>query len=62
LVDTVMNVGNSISKTAKKLRIKITTARLIIRKYKNNGTFPMKRFKNWTKTMPKIKENAELPP
>jgi hypothetical protein len=35
----------SISKAAKRIKIKLTTARLIIKKYKETGTFPMKKFK-----------------
>ena len=36
---------NSLSKVAKKLKIKLTTARLIIKKYNESGTFPMRNFR-----------------
>lgn len=45
LVKLVHNQGESISSTIKKLKIKLTTARLILQKYKETGTFPMRKFK-----------------
>jgi transposase len=40
-----MDEAIPISKMAKKLRIKISTARLIIRKYKESGKFYAKNFR-----------------
>jgi hypothetical protein len=44
---------------AKKLRIKISTARLIVRKYKELGQFFIKNFK---KRVPKLPSNASPAP
>jgi len=37
--------GVSLSKVAKKLKLKLTTARLILKKYKQTGAFPMRNFR-----------------
>ncbi len=52
----IMNDGFSLSKVAKKLKLKLTTARLILKKYKETGDFPMRNFK---KKLPKC-EKAEV--
>jgi len=41
----IMNEGFSLSKVSKKLKLKLTTARLILKKYKETGAFPMRNFK-----------------
>lgn len=41
----VLEEGFSIANAIKKLSIKLTTARLIIQKYKETGMFPMRKFK-----------------
>ena len=39
----VINEGNTITKAAKKLIIKVPTARIIIKKYKERGTFTVRK-------------------
>jgi hypothetical protein len=51
--------GSPISKVAKKLRIKISTARLIVRKFKESGQFFIKNFK---KNTPRLVPTASRPP
>jgi transposase len=41
-VELALDEGEPLSKIAKKLKIKLTTARLIIAKYKRTGEFPMR--------------------
>jgi transposase len=41
----VSEEGYSIAKAIKKLNIKLTTARLILQRYKETGKFPMRKFK-----------------
>lgn len=41
----IVNEGLSLSKVSKKLKLKLTTARLILKKYKESGDFPMRNFK-----------------
>lgn len=45
LINMVFKEGYSIARTIKKLSLKLTTARFILQKYKESGTFPMKQFK-----------------
>lgn len=42
----VINEGESLIKTTKKLNINLSTARLIIKLYKSSGEFYMKNFKH----------------
>jgi transposase len=44
-VELVEEQGQALSKVVKKLKIKLTTARLIITKYRQTGEFPMRDFK-----------------
>ena len=46
--------GISLSKASKKLKIKLTTARLILKKYNETGAYPMRNFKS--KVSPQKKE------
>lgn len=41
----VINEGASLSKVVKKLKLKLTTARLILQKYRETGGFPRRAFK-----------------
>jgi len=41
----IINEGLSLSKVSKKLKLKLTTARLILKKYMETGNFPMRNFK-----------------
>ena len=54
----VKEEGISLSKVSKKLKIKLTTARLILKKYNESGSFPMRNFKSKARK-PK---NDEEPP
>lgn len=45
LINLVFKDGYSIARAIKKLNLKLTTARFIIQKYRESGTFPMKHFK-----------------
>jgi len=45
LVKLVLEEGYSIARAIRKLSLRLTTARLIIKNYKENGTFPMRKFK-----------------
>jgi transposase len=47
----------SISKAAKRIKIKLTTARLIVKKYKETGTYPMKKFKEAVPVQAEISRN-----
>jgi hypothetical protein len=47
----VQEEGQSIANSIKKLKIKLTTARLILQKYKETGTYPMRKFKKVGKMM-----------
>jgi transposase len=38
LIELVISQGESLTKTAKKLNIKLSTAKLILRKFRNTGT------------------------
>ena len=53
----IINEGLSLSKVSKKLKLKLTTARLILKKYKETGSFPMRNFK---KKAEKIEKRDEL--
>lgn len=55
----VQGEGLIISKAAKKLKLKLTTARLILKKYKLTGEFPMRNFKN--KPLENQQQEAPLP-
>lgn len=41
----MLNQGKGLSKTAKKLNLKLSTAKLILRKYKQTGKFHMRNLK-----------------
>jgi hypothetical protein len=41
----VINQGNGLTKTAKKLNLKLSTAKLILRKYKQTGKFHIRRLR-----------------
>lgn len=45
LVKLVIKEGYSLASAVKQLRLKLSTARFILQKYKQHGTFPMKKFK-----------------
>jgi len=45
LVEMIINEGFTLSKVSKKLKLKLTTARLILKKYKQTGAFPMRNFR-----------------
>jgi transposase len=47
----VFEQGFSIARAVKKLKIKLTTARLILQRYKETGGFPMRKFKKVGKMM-----------
>ncbi len=47
----------SISKAAKRIKIKLTTARLIVKKFKETGTFPMKKFRESAVIPAEIRQN-----
>ncbi len=49
LVQYVLEDGFTISKAIKKLGLKLTTARLILQKFKETGEFPMRKFKESSK-------------
>lgn len=40
-----MNQGQSLTKTAKKLNLKLSTAKLILRKYKQTGKFHIRKLR-----------------
>lgn len=43
LVELVIRQGCGLAKTAKKLNLKLSTAKLILRKYKQTGKFHIRR-------------------
>jgi len=45
LVKMVLNKGVPLADVIGQLNIKVTTARFIIKKYKETGTFPRRKFK-----------------
>lgn len=55
----VNNEGYSIARAIKKLNIKLTTARLILQKYKETGTFPMRKFKKVGKMLLDLEESED---
>lgn len=64
LVKLVLKKGMSIGQAIEELGLKITTARFIINKYKETGTFPRRKFKKRMcgRTQPrkcKIEENSD---
>ncbi len=66
LVDKVEKEGLSISKVAKTLRINISTAKLILKKYKETGSFFNKRmckikYKNQRKVEIAEKREVHIP-
>lgn len=59
LVNMVNNEGYSIARAIKKLNIKLTTARLILQRYKETGTFPMRKFKKVGKMLLDLEESED---
>lgn len=61
LIQMVNEEGIPISKASKKLKIKLTTARLILKKYNETGEFPMRNFRKKTKPTvePLIKKEVQ---
>jgi len=57
----VLEENAVVNKAAKKLAIKLCTARLILKKYKENGSYPMKKFKQSLKKNKKEVINKEIP-
>lgn len=55
----VNNEGYSIARAIKKLNIKLTTARLILQRYKETGTFPMRKFKKVGKMLLDLEESED---
>lgn len=51
--------GFTIARAIKKLNIKLTTARLILQKYKETGLFPMRKFKKVGKMLLDLQESSE---
>ena len=49
LVNLVLSQQSSIAKAARKLMIKVSTAKLIIRRFKQTGTFFEKKMPNYSK-------------
>ena len=47
----------SITKAAKRIKIKLATARLIVKKFKETGTFPMKKFRETAIIPAEIRRN-----
>lgn len=47
-----------ISQAIKRLTLKLTTARLILQKYKETGAFPMRKFKKCSRMMQDFAENS----
>ncbi len=56
----VFKNGLTIARAIKKLNIKLTTARLILQKYKETGLFPMRKFKKVGKMLLDLKETSEM--
>lgn len=56
----VFKNGFTIARAIKKLNIKLTTARLILQKYKETGLFPMRKFKKVGKMLLDLKETSEM--
>lgn len=54
----VMEEGESIANSIKKLKIKLTTARLILQKYKETGGFPMRKFRKVGKMLLDLPETS----
>lgn len=51
----VFKDGFTIARAIKKLSIKLTTARLILQKFKETGLFPMRKFKKVGKMLLDLK-------
>lgn len=51
--------GFTIARAIKKLNIKLTTARLILQKYKETGLFPMRKFKKVGKMLLDLQESSD---
>jgi transposase len=58
----VFKEGFSIARAIKKLSLKLTTARFIIQKFKESGTFPMKQFKKNTRMLKDLPDDELLLP
>ena len=63
LVKEVLKKGKPLGDVIKDLNIKITTARFIINKYKESGSYPRRKFRknsaNKRKTSVKVEEHQE---
>ena len=57
LINLVFRDGYSIARAIKKLNLKLTTARFIIQKYRESGTFPMKHFKKNMRMLRDLESN-----
>lgn len=58
LINMVTKEGFSIARAIKKLGLKLTTARFILQKYKESGTYPMKQFKKNTRMLRDLPDDA----
>jgi transposase len=56
----IVNEGLTLSKVSKKLKLKLTTARLILKKYKETGAFPMRNFKKKMVKSEKTDESLQI--
>lgn len=54
----VTKEGFSIARAIKKLGLKLTTARFILQKYKESGTYPMKQFKKNSRMLRDLPEDG----
>jgi hypothetical protein len=60
LVRLVLEEGLSLAHSIKKLKLKLTTARLILHKYKETGAFPMRKFKKMGKMLLDLKDGIAI--
>jgi hypothetical protein len=58
-VEQVLQQREPLSKVVRILKIKLTTARTIITKYKRTGLFPMRDPKKKTLSLPKHQESSK---
>jgi len=57
LVDSVVHDSQSLTKISRKLNIKLSTAKLILRKYKQTGVILDKKMRNAKKVNVKLEES-----
>lgn len=61
LINMVTKEGFSIARAIKKLGLKLTTARFILQKYKESGTYPMKQFKKNSRMLRDMPDDGQPP-